>query len=75
MLRGSSGLSVAYLSGMEGPSSDSTFIADDIEALRIPLLSNSQFKGVDILLTSQWPAGVEKYGTSPVSLFYAEIIL
>jgi len=56
------GLSIAYLSGMEGPTSDTTFTQKDIEDLRQPRMNDNSFLGVDILLTSQWPRGVEKYG-------------
>lgn len=43
---GSSGLYVAYMSGTEGTSSDSThFTNSDIDALRMPLVSNSKFQG------------------------------
>lgn len=62
---GSSGLQLAYLSGTESDIiSDSTsFNAIDISALIDPVKNDSKFKGVDILITSQWPKGVEKYGT------------
>ena len=63
---GASGLTVAYLSGAEGPNSSlASFDGSDIDALRMPLVSNSQFKGVDVLLASPWPKGVEKYAVAP----------
>ena len=67
---GSSGLQLAYLSGMESDIvSDSTnFNAVDITALTSPVINDSKFKGVDILITSQWPKGVEKYGTPLVCI-------
>ena len=68
ILTGSSGLTIAYLSGMEGPESNTTFQQRDIEALRQPLMADSHFRGVDVLLTSQWPNGVEKYGIPVVSV-------
>lgn len=67
---GSSGLQLAYLSGLESDIiSDSTsFNAVDITALTDPMKNDSKFKGVDILITSQWPKGVEKYGTELVNI-------
>ncbi len=68
---GSSGLSVAYLSGLDGTkgshNNDTHFTLKDVDALRIPLQSDSKFQGVDVLLTSPWPKGVEKYGANVVS--------
>ena len=64
---GSTGLQAAYLSGVQGLTHTSTnFTAEDVQALQLPLVSDSKFKGVDILLTSQWPKGVEKYGSTVV---------
>ncbi len=73
MYTGSSGLSVAYLSGLDGvtrrgPAYPGTHYAkEDVEALCIPLTSDPEFKGVDLLLTAQCPAGVEKYANDIVS--------
>ncbi len=68
MYTGSSGLSVAYLSGVEGLTPSPTcFTPEDATALHVPLTSSSKFQGVDVLLTSQWPRGVEKYATQAVS--------
>ena len=72
---GSSGLTVVYLSGIEssGGSSreattdDAHFTAVDVDNLRQSLTGVGQFRGVDLLLTSQWPRGVEKYATTAVS--------
>ncbi len=67
---GASGLQIAYVSGREAqqePAPSHCFTSKDITALVAPLLSNSKFRGVDILLTSQWPRGVWQYGNSPVS--------
>ena len=67
MYTGSTGLQVAYLSGVEGLKHSPThFTVEDVQALQLPLVSDSKFKGVDILLTSQWPKGVEKYGCAVV---------
>ncbi|XP_061405323.1 CWF19-like protein 1 [Lethenteron reissneri] len=67
---GASGLQMAYLSGVEasagaaaGPSH--TFSRRDVVSLTEPLISDAKFRGVDILLTSPWPAGVTQYGNKP----------
>lgn len=63
---GTSGLKIAYMSGIEGATqSDHEFTKTDVDALGLPLVSNSSFKGVDILLTSQWPRGMTKYAVPP----------
>lgn len=67
---GASGLQIAYVSGSEAkqePAPSHCYTPKDMGALVTPLLSNSKFRGVDILLTSQWPRGVWQYGNSPVS--------
>ncbi|XP_070200579.1 CWF19-like protein 1 [Littorina saxatilis] len=63
----SSGLQITYLSGIEaeGEKGISTFSSQDVADLLLPVVSNSQYKGTDILLTSQWPRGVDKYATEP----------
>ncbi|XP_041367664.1 CWF19-like protein 1 isoform X2 [Gigantopelta aegis] len=64
MFTGSSGLQIAYLSGVESSGSTCGPTEFDLEAvtsLTVPVAGDSKFKGVDILLTSQWPVGVEKY--------------
>lgn len=65
----SSGLTVAYLGGLEKGSDnvsdpDVRFASVDVDKVRLPFTSNKDFKGIDVLLTSQWPSGVEKYGNS-----------
>ncbi|MCJ8736248.1 hypothetical protein PDJAM_G00256890 [Pangasius djambal] len=65
---GASGLQVVYVSGREAqqePAPAHCFTPKELTALVTPLVSNSKFKGVDILLTSQWPRGVWQYGNSP----------
>ncbi|GFR75681.1 CWF19-like protein 1 [Elysia marginata] len=62
---GSSGLQIVYLSGLDGTSSkgdDCSFTANDARSLTAPVVNDPGFKGVDILITSQWPKDVEKYG-------------
>lgn len=70
---GASGLQIAYVSGREAqqePAPSHCFSPKDVTALVDPLVCNSKFKGVDILLTSQWPRGVWQYGNKPVSMIY-----
>lgn len=68
---GVSGLQIAYVSGREAlqePAPAHCFTSKDLSALVEPLTSSSKFRGVDILLTSQWPRGVWRYGNNPVRL-------
>uniref|UniRef100_A0A3P9HA38 CWF19-like protein 1 n=1 Tax=Oryzias latipes TaxID=8090 RepID=A0A3P9HA38_ORYLA len=65
---GVSGLQIAYVSGQEAlqePAPAHCFTSKDLSALVTPLTSSSKFRGLDILLTSQWPRGVWHYGNSP----------
>lgn len=67
---GTSGLQIAYLSGTESqeePAPVYSFSAKDVAELKTSLLSNPNFKGVDILLTSPWPRDVGTFANSPVS--------
>ncbi|BFZ05224.1 hypothetical protein BsWGS_08263 [Bradybaena similaris] len=64
---GSSGLQIAYLSGVEsksGKGEDFSFTAGDASSLIAPVVNDTNFKGIDILITSQWPENVEKYASS-----------
>uniref|UniRef100_A0A8C6H446 CWF19-like protein 1 n=1 Tax=Mus spicilegus TaxID=10103 RepID=A0A8C6H446_MUSSI len=64
---GSSGLQIVYLSGtesLEEPVPAYSFSPKDVSSLRTMLCSASQFKGVDILLTSPWPKYVGSFGNS-----------
>ena len=81
---GSSGLTVAYLSGIETSSSsgsravvadDTHFTAVDVDDLRQSLTGVGQFRGVDLLLTSQWPRGIDKYATAAVSHAFSALML
>ncbi|RCN25734.1 hypothetical protein ANCCAN_28551, partial [Ancylostoma caninum] len=57
ILNTASGLQIAYLSGVEGPtSSNFQFNEDDIEELLMPVRNQAGFLGVDVLVTSMWPA-------------------
>ncbi|XP_078000079.1 CWF19-like protein 1 [Glandiceps talaboti] len=64
-----SGLQVAYISGIEAgaglPSKKYHFTDSHVTELIESLTSDSQFKGIDILLTSAWPKGVCQYATLP----------
>ncbi|XP_041636883.1 CWF19-like protein 1 [Cheilinus undulatus] len=65
---GVSGLQIAYVSGQEAlqePAPAHCFTSKDLTALVAPLTSSTKFRGVDILLTSQWPRGVWQYGNTP----------
>lgn len=73
LFSGSSGLQIAYLSGTESqdePTPAYSFSSKDVTELKSSLLSTPDFKGVDILLTSPWPRGVESFANSPVSLLF-----
>ncbi|KAI1888456.1 hypothetical protein AGOR_G00185320 [Albula goreensis] len=65
---GVSGLQIAYVSGREAqqePAPAHCFTPKDVNTLMAPLVSSTKFKGVDILLTSQWPRGAWQYGNNP----------
>ncbi|KAM4523006.1 CWF19-like protein 1 [Fundulus diaphanus] len=65
---GASGLQLAYVSGQEAlqePAPAHCFTSKDLSALVTSLTGSSKFRGVDILLTSQWPRGVWHYGNNP----------
>ncbi|XP_064476195.1 CWF19-like protein 1 [Ornithodoros turicata] len=65
VLTGSSGLKLAYFSGVENPDGQSgahTFSKTEALQFISPFIDEPGFRGVDILLTSQWPKGVTKYG-------------
>ncbi|XP_048410021.2 CWF19-like protein 1 isoform X1 [Stegostoma tigrinum] len=64
---GASGLQIAYLSGTEAqrePAPAYCYTSKDVIALKSSVTANSKFKGMDILLTSQWPKGVWQYGNN-----------
>ncbi len=64
-------MKIAYLSGIEqrDPTiqEPNDFNKGDTDALAVPLISDSKFKGVDVLMTSPWPRGVFKYASPAVS--------
>lgn len=67
----SGGLKIAYISGVHSdtePNSDSAFkytVKDVQELYDVCVRGNSNFRGIDILLSSQWPSGVAKNTTAP----------
>ncbi|KAH7722384.1 Protein F17A9.2 [Aphelenchoides avenae] len=66
VLHTASGLSVGYLSGIEASSSSQEphpFEFDDntVDELLMPVRASSGFLGLDVLLTSMWPAQVSKH--------------
>ncbi|XP_019753225.1 CWF19-like protein 1 [Hippocampus comes] len=65
---GASGLQIAYVSGCEAPQEPAPphcFTPKDLAAVLAPLTASSKFRGIDILLTSQWPRGVWHYANNP----------
>ncbi|KAK6183907.1 hypothetical protein SNE40_006477 [Patella caerulea] len=63
----SSGLQIAYLSGLESSSEEgdnSHFGRKDTTGLTLPVIADTKYKGVDILITSQWPKNVQKYASA-----------
>lgn len=78
----SSGIKIAYVSGVESASekSDWTFDKEDVKAVRNSCLASrtsaGEFRGVDILITSQWPQGIyekEKNTSKLISWLATEI--
>ncbi|XP_058482037.1 CWF19-like protein 1 [Solea solea] len=64
---GVSGLQIAYVSGREAsqePAPSHCFTAKHLSALVESLTNNAKFRGVDVLLTSQWPRGAWLYGNN-----------
>ena len=66
-----SGLKIVYMGGVEaeGEKGLSTFNSQDVADLLQPVVGDSSYKGVDILLTSQWPRDIHKYASEPVSVW------
>lgn len=65
-----------YVSGSQKKDSDPGvgFTMDAVKALEVQLLNSPNFKGVDILLTSQWPKGVEQHAAALVRVFQFPIL-
>lgn len=61
----SSGLRIAYVSGIEAPDSESTsiynFKMDDVKSVANACIASNntsgEYRGIDILMSSQWPNG------------------
>lgn len=70
-----SGIETSSGSGREAPADDAHFTAVDVDDLRQSLAGIGQFRGVDLLLTSQWPRGIDKYATTVVSHYDHQHIL
>lgn len=68
----SKGVKIAYISGIAGKeSSDYEYSSQDVtELYNACVRGNPCFRGVDILLTSQWPTDVSKYDPKKVTLRY-----
>lgn len=61
----SSGLKIAYVSGIESTSgSTSNFNVDDVKSVATACVASNntsgEYRGIDILMTSQWPAGARE---------------
>uniref|UniRef100_A0A915D2X6 CWF19-like protein 1 n=1 Tax=Ditylenchus dipsaci TaxID=166011 RepID=A0A915D2X6_9BILA len=70
ILNTASGLTIGYLSGIETSASTLNafqFNDETIDDLLLPVRANSGFLGVDILLTSMWPAEVWKHSSNQPS--------
>ncbi len=63
----SSGIKIAYVSGIDAEKSDWSFDTEDVKAVRnscfINKTSMGEYRGIDILLTSQWPFGIDDTDT------------
>lgn len=72
----SSGLKIAYVSGIEAPEKDSNqqihFNIDDVKSVATSCLASNntsgEYRGVDILITSQWPTATKKDETNTSNL-------
>lgn len=61
----STGVKIAYVSGLEAnendPNTDYNFKIDDVKSVATACLAsnntNGEYRGIDILITSQWPEG------------------
>lgn len=71
----SSGLRIAYVGGTEATNKDDDqafhFNVDDVKAVTNACLATGnagEYRGVDILISSQWPTGVKKDGKNASDL-------
>ncbi|ESP05130.1 hypothetical protein LOTGIDRAFT_227825 [Lottia gigantea] len=73
----SSGLQIAYLSGLESSTEEgdkSHFTHKDTCSLVLPVISDPNYIGIDILITSQWPRGVQKYASQAEGLEEGKLV-
>lgn len=60
-------MKIAYLSGVDGETNqtcnETVFSPDDVQFIRDSCVKNEDFKGVDLLLTYEWPADICKNET------------
>ncbi|XP_066929063.1 CWF19-like protein 1 [Clytia hemisphaerica] len=75
----SSGLSIAYVSGNENKTQNTlSFTKFDIDKLKEQIMRDDQFNGVDILMTSSWPKGMDsvlRVEEAPSSQLLSELTL
>lgn len=65
----SKGLKIAYISGISNSESQNawSYSEKDVSDLcDVSLKGNSSFRGVDILLVSQWPSNIIEHGSKEV---------
>ena len=68
---GSSGLKIVYVSGKQKEPSKPGDVGFTMEAIKsIEIQAGNSSAGVDILMTSQWPKGVENLAVPWVILFF-----
>lgn len=69
LLTTASGVSVAYLSGVESATATNmwNFDAETIDQLLVPVKVGGGYIGVDVLLTNQWPAQILKYAPNQLA--------
>ncbi|CAB4064463.1 CWF19-like protein 1 [Lepeophtheirus salmonis] len=67
------GLKIAYLSGTENPNEPFSFSEKEFRQIEAKInWEDPGFKGVDILLTSEWPRGVTNGGPSVKGIYSEE---
>lgn len=72
------GVKIAYLSGVAATANPKSyeFDSEDVKALcDVCIRGNPNYRGVDILLTSQWPEGVDVYDNRKVLVNYFVCVL
>lgn len=72
----SSGLKIAYLSGLEnkgGETDNLSFNQKDVMATKVACIRNQTYRGVDFLLTQQWPKYIGDGGSESIAWLAAHI--